>query len=74
MVDERDFKEDLPKVVPVTTGPRDPYPTGTPPDNSLVVQRVHVPQERTLGANWQKQSEANLLAHGMIAGGAAYTP
>ena len=74
MVDERLAKENLPKVTPVTTGPRDPYPTGSPPDGLLIPGRVHVPQELTLGANWPKQSEANLKAGGMIAGGAAYTP
>jgi len=59
----------------VTVGMRDPYPTGAPWQNpALTKNRVHVPQELTLGANWPLQSEENLAAGGLIAGGAAYTP
>jgi hypothetical protein len=56
-------------------GPREPYPTGSPPDNSLVPTRTQLPpQLRTAGANWPGQSEANLAAGGMIEGGAPWVP
>jgi hypothetical protein len=55
----------------VSVGPAEPYPTGAPPDFSSVPLRVHTPQELTISTKWLAQQQANLLAGGMIAGGAA---
>jgi hypothetical protein len=53
----------------VTVGKDEPYPTGTPTDVSLpAVKRA---QELTLATKWESQRVANLLAGGMISGGAA---
>ncbi len=57
----------------VTVGKDDPYPTGTPPDGTQIPARVHVPQELIAAAKKYNQSQANLLAGGLIAGGAMYT-
>jgi hypothetical protein len=63
----------------VTVGKDDPYPTGTPPDGTLIVGRVHTFQEQTDGpvGKWnnpyERQSVQNLAAGGLIKGGAAGT-
>jgi hypothetical protein len=69
----------MPEVDPlvinvVTVGKDDPYPTGTPPDGTLIPARVHLPPQQLIAAAKKyNQSQANLLAGGMIAGGAMYT-
>ena len=63
--------EALPRATPVTVAKDEPYPTGAPPDFSSVPLRVHTMQELTTAAKWESQRVANLLAGGMIAGGAA---
>ena len=55
----------------VTVQKDEPYPTGAPPDFSLVLPAVKRAQELTTAAKWESQRVANLLAAGMIAGGAA---
>lgn len=71
----KDLKtSELPKADPVTVGPTDPYPVGSPPDNLEVVARVHPPQARTDAEHWNPQAEANLAAAGVIAGAEAYVP
>ena len=55
----------------VSVAPAEPYPTGAPPDFSLVKGRCHNLQEQTYSDKWLAQQQANLLAGGMIAGGAA---
>jgi hypothetical protein len=55
----------------VTVGKDDPYPTGTPAVTNLA--NCHAPQELIVAAKKYNQSQANLLAAGMIAGGAMYT-
>lgn len=63
----------------VTVGKDDPYPTGTPPDGTQIPVRVHTPQELTdgpVGKNgnpYERQSQQNLAAGGLIKGGAAGT-
>lgn len=63
----------------VTVGKDDPYPTGSPPDGTLIVGRVHTAQEQTdgpVGKNgnpYERQSIQNLAAGGLIKGGAAGT-
>jgi len=58
----------------VTVEPTEPYPTGAPPDFAAVPLRTHTPQENTEAAHWQAQSEENLAAGGMIAGGLPVEP
>lgn len=65
---------ELPKADVVNIDPNVPYPTGSPPDPSEVVARVHTPQEITEAAHWEAQSEANLAAGGIIESGEAYEP
>ena len=55
----------------VTVAKDEPYPTGAPPDFALVLPACKRAQELTTAAKWESQQVANLLAHGMIAGGAA---
>jgi hypothetical protein len=62
---------DLKAATIVTVGKDDPYPTGTPAVTNLA--NCHVPQEMILAAKKYNQSQANLLAGGVIAGGAMYT-
>lgn len=63
----------------VTVEKDEPYPTGSPPDGTLIPARVHRAQELTDGpvGKWnnpfERQSVQNLAAHGLIAGGAAGT-
>lgn len=55
----------------VTVAKDEPYPTGSPPNFALVLPNCKRAQELTTAAKWESQRVANLLAHGMIAGGAA---
>jgi hypothetical protein len=55
----------------VTVGKDEPYPTGSPPNFALVLPNAKRAQELTTAAKWDAQRTANLLAGGMIAGGAA---
>ena len=64
----------LPKADVVSIEPNQPYPTGSPPDPSAVVARVHPGQETTEAAHWQTQSEENLAAGGIIAGAEPFVP
>ena len=79
MVDERDYKENLPHATVLVIGMREPYPTGSPPDGTLIPGRVHTPQELTdgpvgaEGSPWEEQRKANMAAGGLIKGGAAWT-
>lgn len=64
----------------VTVGKDVPYPTGTPPDGTLIPGRVHTKQELTDGpighadSPWEQQKIANLAAGGMIVNGDPWTP
>jgi hypothetical protein len=62
---------DLAVATIVTVGKDDPYPTGTPYATNMA--NVHFPQDLIAAAKKYNQSQANLLAAGMIAGGAMYT-
>jgi len=72
--------EVAPQVINVVTvGKDDPYPTGSPPDGTLIPARVHNPQDLTDGPvgkynnPFERQSVQNLAAGGLIKGGAAGT-
>jgi hypothetical protein len=65
-------KNELPVAEVLEIAPNQPYPVGNPPDNRLVVERVHTPQERVSAADRIAQSQANLAAGGHISGGAAF--
>jgi len=56
----------------VTVAKDEPYPTGSPPDNSLVPGRtVRMPYELVNGTpDWQTQSQENLRVGGLTVGGA----
>jgi hypothetical protein len=66
--------ETLPRAVPVTVEPSEPYPVGAPPDGLAVVARVHPYQTITAAEHWEAQSQENLAAAGVIAGAEPYAP
>jgi hypothetical protein len=55
----------------VSVAKDEPYPTGAPPNFALVLPAAKRAQELTYSDKWLAQQQANLLAGGMIAGGAA---